>query len=110
MNVVGDVEGKTVVLLDDLIDTAGTLAEASQAVITRGARSVLAAGTHGLFSGPAIERIEKSQISQVIVTDTVPLSPKAAACKKVVQLSVAELLAETIRRIRGRDSLSSLFL
>lgn len=110
MNVVGDVDGKTVVLLDDLIDTAGTLAEASQAVISRGARAVLAAGTHGLFSGPAIERIEKSQILEVIVTDTVPLSARAAACKKVVQLSVADLLAETIRRIRGRDSLSSLFL
>lgn len=110
MNVVGEVEGKTAVILDDMIDTAGTLTEAAQAVLGRGARRVFAAATHGVFSGPAVERISKSAIDKVIVTDTIPLLPDAAACNKIVQLTVADLLAEAINRIHNYDSVSSLFV
>ncbi len=110
MNIVGDVDGKTAVLVDDMIDTAGTLTEAASAVIDHGAKRVLAAATHGVLSGPAIERIANSKIEKVIVTDTIPLSPEAAKCPKIVQLSVADLLAEAIFRIHNYDSVSSLFL
>lgn len=110
MNIIGEVEGKVALILDDMIDTAGTLSEAAHAVFDKGAIQVYAAATHGVLSGPAIERIEKSQIEKVIVTDTVPLSPEAAACQKIVQLSVADLLAEAIHRIHNYDSVSSLFI
>ena len=110
MNVIGEVKGKTCIILDDMIDTAGTLTEAVGAVLDRGAKQVYAAATHGVLSGPAIERLEKSPIKQVIVTDTIPLSPEAMKCKKIVQLSVADLLAEAIYRIHNYDSVSSLFL
>lgn len=110
MNIIGDVKGKTAVILDDMIDTAGTLTEAANAVLENGALKVFAAATHGVLSGPAIERIEKSKITQVIVTDTIPLSAEALACKKVKQLSVAELLAEAMHRIHNYDSVSSLFI
>lgn len=110
MNVVGEVEGRTAIILDDMIDTAGTLTEASHAVLDHGAKKVLAAATHGVLSGPAVERILKSEIERVIVTDTVPLSPEANSCKKLVQLSVADLLAEAIYRIHNYDSVSSLFI
>jgi len=110
MNVIGEVEGKIAIILDDMIDTAGTLTEASHAVLKMGAKKVFAAATHGVLSGPAVERIAKSQIEQVIVTDTIPLSESAAACKKIVQLSVADLLAEAIYRIHNYDSVSSLFV
>jgi ribose-phosphate pyrophosphokinase len=110
MNVIGEVAGKTVVILDDMIDTAGTLTEAANAVLERGATKVYAAATHGVLSGPAIERIQNSKIESVIVTDTIPLNEQAAACKKVVQLSVADLLAEAIYRIHNYDSVSSLFI
>ncbi|MCM2278062.1 MAG: ribose-phosphate pyrophosphokinase [Oligoflexia bacterium] len=110
MNIVGDVKGKTAVILDDMIDTAGTLTEAVNAVLDHGAREVFAAATHGVLSGPAIERLMASPIQQVIVTDTIPLSEQAAACRKVVQLSVADLLAEAIYRIHNYDSVSSLFI
>jgi ribose-phosphate pyrophosphokinase len=110
MNVVGDVEGKTAIILDDMIDTAGTLTEAVGAVLDHGATQVYAAATHGVLSGPAIERLQASKIQKVIVTDTVPLSPEAKGCKKIVQLSVADLLAEAIYRIHNYDSVSSLFL
>lgn len=110
MNVVGDVQGKTAVILDDMIDTAGTLTEAAHAVLQQGARKVYAAATHGVLSGPAIERIAGSSIERVIVTDTIPLSTEGGACGKVIQLSVADLLAEAIYRIHNYDSVSSLFI
>lgn len=109
MNIVGDVSGKSAIILDDMIDTAGTLTEASNAVLDHGAVRVFATATHGVLSGPAIERILASRIEQVIVTDTIPLSAAGAACAKVVQLSVAPLLAEAIQRIHHYDSVSSLF-
>lgn len=110
MNVIGEVEGKVAVILDDMIDTAGTLTEAAHTVLQKGASQVYAAATHGVLSGPAIERISNSAIERVIVTDTIPLSPEAAGCSKIVQLSVADLLAEAIYRIHNYDSVSSLFI
>lgn len=110
MNIVGDVEGKTAIILDDMIDTAGTLTEAAHAVLEQGAKKVYAAATHGVFSGPSIQRIESSKIEKVIVTDTIPLSNEAEKCGKIVQLSVAGLLAEAIHRIHNYDSVSSLFI
>ena len=110
MNVVGDVDGKFAIILDDMIDTAGTLTEAAHAVLEQGAKKVYAAATHGVLSGPAVERIKNSKIERVIVTDTIPLSPEAQACGKIVQLSVADLLAEAIHRIHNYDSVSSLFI
>ncbi len=109
MNVVGDVVGKTAVILDDMIDTAGTLTEAANAVLNYGATRVIAIATHGVLSGAAVERIEKSKIDKVIVTDTIPLSAAAQSCKKIDQVSIAPLLAEAIHRIHHYDSVSSLF-
>lgn len=110
MNVIGDVSGKTAIIVDDMIDTAGTLTEAAGAVISHGATKVYACATHGVLSGPAISRIMDSPIQRVIVTDTIPMSPEAAACGKIVQLSVADILAEAIYRIHNYDSVSSLFI
>jgi ribose-phosphate pyrophosphokinase len=110
MNIVGDVAGKIAVITDDMIDTAGTLAEAANAVHDRGATRIFAVATHGVLSGPAIERINNSRIEKVIVTDTIPLSENAKNCPKIVQLSVADLLAEAIYRIHNYDSVSSLFI
>ena len=110
MNIIGEVEGKVAIILDDMIDTAGTLTEAADAVFQKGATAVYAAATHGVLSGPAIERIQNSRVEKVIITDTIPLSPEAAACSKIVQLSVADVLAEAIHRIHNYDSVSSLFL
>ncbi len=110
MNIVGDVEGKVAIIIDDMIDTAGTLTEAAHAVLDQGATEVYAITTHGLLSGPAVERISKSRISRVIVTDTIPLKENARDCDKIVQLSVADLIAEAIHRIHNYDSLSSLFV
>ncbi len=110
MNVVGEVEGKVAIILDDMIDTAGTLTEAAHAVLEKGATKVFAAATHGVLSGPAIDRIMKSRIERVVVTDTIPLSPQAQKCEKIVQVSVAGLLAEAIHRIHNYDSVSSLFI
>lgn len=110
MNVIGDVQGKVTVLLDDMVDTAGTLTQAATALVDKGASRVYAYATHAVLSGPAVERISKSPIEQVVVTDTIPLSPAAAACPKIVQLSAARLLGEAIRRIHQADSLSSLFV
>lgn len=110
MNIVGDVEGKVAIILDDMIDTAGTLTEAAEAVLGHGATQVFAAATHGVLSGPAVERISKSRIESVIVTDTIPLSEEARKCSKITQLSVADLLAEAIYRIHNYDSVSSLFI
>ncbi|MBL7716410.1 MAG: ribose-phosphate pyrophosphokinase [Bdellovibrionales bacterium] len=110
MNIVGDVEGKVAIILDDMIDTAGTLTEAASTVLNHGATRVFAAATHGVLSGPAIDRIMASKIEKVIVTDTVPLSEEARKCGKFTQLSVADLLAEAIFRIHNYDSVSSLFI
>jgi ribose-phosphate pyrophosphokinase len=110
MNIIGDVEGRTCVIMDDMVDTANTLCEAARALKERGAVSVLAYCTHPVLSGPAISRIEASVIDELVVTDTIPLSPEAEACKKIRQISVAELLAETMRRICEDSSVSSLFV
>jgi ribose-phosphate pyrophosphokinase len=109
MNVVGDVKDKVAIILDDMIDTAGTLTEAANAVLSHGAREVYAAASHGVLSGPAIDRIRNSRIKKVIVTDTIPLREDAKDCDKFERVSVANLLAEAIYRIHHYDSVSSLF-
>ena len=109
MNIIGDVAGRTCLIMDDMVDTANTLCEASNALKEKGATRVLAYCTHPVLSGPAIERIENSAIDELVVTDTIPLSETASASKKIRQLSTAELLAETIRRINNEESVSSLF-
>ncbi len=110
MNVIGEVHGKIAVLLDDMIDTAGTLTQAANALTDKGAVKVYAYATHAVLSGPAVDRITKSSIEEVVVTDTIQLGPEAAACRKIRSLSVAALLAEAVRRIHCADSLSSLFV
>jgi ribose-phosphate pyrophosphokinase len=110
MNIIGDVAGKRAIILDDMIDTAGTLCEAVGAVLDHGALEVSAAATHGVLSGPAIDRILTSPIREVIVTDTIELSENARKCPKIKQLSIADLLAEAIHRIHNYDSVSSLFI
>ncbi|MGD1149024.1 MAG: ribose-phosphate pyrophosphokinase [Thermoanaerobaculaceae bacterium] len=110
MNIIGDVAGRTCVVVDDIIDTAGTLVKTAEVLAERGAARVLAAGVHPVLSGPAVERIEKSVVEQIIVTDTIPLNPAARGCAKIRQLSVAELLGEAIRRIHEAKSVSSLFV
>jgi ribose-phosphate pyrophosphokinase len=109
-NIIGEVEGKTCVLVDDMIDTAGTLCLAAQALKDDGAIKVVAYITHAILSGAAIERITKSALDELIVTDTIPLSKAAQECGRIRQLSVAALLAETIRRIRDEESVSSLYV
>ena len=109
MNVIGDVEGKSCVIVDDMVDTAGTLSQASFALKDRGAKKVLAYATHAVLSGNAIENIEKSEIDELVVTDTIKLSDAAEKSKKVRQLSVSNLLAESIARVHSEESLSSLF-
>ncbi|MAD60063.1 MAG: phosphoribosylpyrophosphate synthetase [Myxococcales bacterium] len=109
MNVIGDVEGGDIVLVDDMIDTAGTICQAAQVLKERGARTVLAATTHPVLSGPAIQRLSESMIDQVIVTNTIPLNQDAKQCEKIKVLSVAPLFAEAIKRIHDLNSVSSLF-
>ncbi len=109
MNIIGDVEGRSCVIMDDIVDTAGTLTEAAKALKQRGAARVIAYCTHPVLSGSAIERIENSVIDELVVTDTIPLKPDAQACKKIRQIGTAELIAETIRRITEGSSVSSLF-
>ena len=109
MNVVGEVKDKIAIILDDMIDTAGTLTEAANAVLGQGAREVYAAATHGVLSGPAVERIRSSNIRKVILADTIPLREDARACDKFAQVSVSHLIAEAIYRIHHYDSVSSLF-
>jgi ribose-phosphate pyrophosphokinase len=109
MNIIGDVAGRTCVIMDDMVDTANTLCEAASALKKKGAVKVVAYCTHPVLSGPAIERINASELDELVVTDTIPLREEAANCKKVRQLSVAQLMAETIRRISNEDSVSSLF-
>ena len=110
MNVVGDVSGRVCIIADDIIDTAGTIQKAAQALMNNGASRVLASAVHGVLSGPAIARIEASPIDKLIVTNTIPLNGDKAACGKIVVLSVARLLAQAIRSIHEETSLSKLFV
>ncbi|WP_414040125.1 ribose-phosphate pyrophosphokinase [Acidithiobacillus sp. M4-SHS-6] len=110
MNIIGDVQGRTCVIVDDMVDTANTLCEAAHALKAQGAVKVCAYCTHPVLSGPAMARIERSDLDELVVTDTIPLRPDARASSKIRVLSVAELLAETIRRIAEEDSVSSLFM
>ncbi len=110
MNIIGDVEGRTCVLVDDLVDTAGTLGQAAKALKDKGATKVVAYCTHPVLSGPAVENIIKSELDELVVTDTIPLSKAAAKCGRIRQLSIAELLAETMRRVSNEESVSSLFM
>ena len=109
MNIIGDVQGRTCLIVDDMIDTANTLCKAASALKERGAERVLAYATHPVFSGEAATRIASSDIDQVVVTDTIPLSPIAEACPKIRQVTIAGLLAETVRRISNEESVSYLF-
>jgi ribose-phosphate pyrophosphokinase len=110
MNIVGDVRDRTCVMVDDIIDTAGTLTEGARALLEAGARHVYAAVTHPVLSGPAIKRIEESPLEEVVVTDTIPLRAEARECGKVQVVSIASLLGEAIRRITNEESVSSLFV
>jgi ribose-phosphate pyrophosphokinase len=110
MHIIGEVEGRTCVLMDDLVDTAGTLCEAAEALKNHGAKRVLAYCTHAVLSGPAVDRIGNSKIDELVVTDTIPLRAQAKACNRIRQLSIAELFAESMRRIASEDSVSSLFM
>jgi ribose-phosphate pyrophosphokinase len=110
MNIIGEVTGKTCVLIDDMVDTAGTLCVAAQALKEEGALKVVAYITHAVLSGGAVERIATSALDELVVTDTIPLSDAAKECPRIRQLSVASLLAETIRRIRDEESVSSLYI
>ena len=110
MNVIGDVKGRTCLIVDDLVDTANTLCEAAHALKDQGAKKVVAYCVHPVLSGKAIERISNSALDELVVTDTIPLSAAAQACKRIRQLTVAPLLAETMRRISEGDSVSSLFV
>lgn len=110
MNIIGDVEGRTCVMVDDLVDTAGTLCKAAKALKDHGANRVVAYCTHPVLSGPAVENIEKSVLDELVVTDTIPLCPTASDCSRIRVLSVAEMLAETIRRIAVGESVSSLYV
>jgi len=110
MNIIGEVKGRTCLLMDDLVDTAGTLCEAADALKQHGATKVLAYCTHPVLSGPAVERINKSKLDELVVTDTIPLSEAGEGCSKIRQLTISELLAEAMRRIASEDSVSSLFM
>jgi len=110
MHIIGDVEGRSCVLIDDLVDTAGTLCKAAKALKQHGAERVVAYCTHPVLSGPAAQNIEDSQLDELVVTNTIPLRPDARRCAKIRQLSIAELLAETMRRIANDESVSSLFV
>jgi ribose-phosphate pyrophosphokinase len=110
MNVIGDVEGRTCLVVDDMIDTAGTLVKTVEALIEKGATKVFATATHAVLSGPAVDRIEKSHLEEVVLTNTVPLTAEKRKCKKIRTLSVAKLLAEAVRSIHDETSVSVLFI
>jgi ribose-phosphate pyrophosphokinase len=110
MNIIGDVEDRTCVLVDDMVDTAGTLCLAAKALKGRGARAVVAYCTHAVLSGKAIANIQGSELDELVVTDTIPLNDEAAACPRIRQLSVAALLGESINRMSSGQSLSSMFI
>jgi len=110
MHIIGEVEGQTCLIVDDMIDTAGTLCQAAAALKAHGSGDVYATATHAVLSGPALERINQSCLKEVVVTNTIPVGDKLAGCERLRQLSVANLLAEAIRRIHGEESVSSLFI
>lgn len=110
MHVIGDVNGKTAILMDDMVDTAGTLCNGAATLLANGAREVHACCSHPVLSGPAVERITKSDLKSLVVTNSIPLRPEAQACDKIKVLSVSALLADAIRRIHNEDSVSSLFI
>ena len=110
MHIIGDVRDRTCIIVDDLVDTAGTLCQAAEALKDHGARAVIAYATHPVLSGPAVERINGSVIDELVVTDTIPLGEEATASPKIRQLGTAELLAETLRRIHEEESVSSLYV
>jgi ribose-phosphate pyrophosphokinase len=109
MNLIGEVAGKDCIIIDDIIDTAGTLCGAARALADEGAKRVVACASHGVFSGPAVQRIAESPLAEVVVTDSIALSDAAKGCPKIRQLSIARLLGEAIKRIHSSDSVSSLF-
>ncbi|MBI3755332.1 MAG: ribose-phosphate diphosphokinase, partial [Deltaproteobacteria bacterium] len=110
MNIIGDIDGKICILLDDMIDTAGTITQGAEALMKQGAKEVYACCTHPVFSGPAIDRLKKSSIKEVLVTNTIPLSDEAKKLNKITSLTVAPLLGEAIKRIHYGESVSSLFV
>ncbi len=110
MNIIGEVRGKHCLIVDDLVDTAGTLVKGVEALLTQGAKSVTACATHAVLSGPAVERISSSQLRELVVTNSIPLSASAAGCEKIRSLSVAPLLARAIRSIHDGGSISTLFI
>jgi ribose-phosphate pyrophosphokinase len=110
MNIIGDVRDRSCVIVDDLVDTAGTLCRAAAALKEAGACRVVAYCTHAVLSGPAVDNITASQLDELVVTNTIPLRPQAKACPKIRQLSIGELLAETMRRVSNEESVSSLFI
>ena len=110
MNIIGDVEGRSCVIIDDLVDTAGTLCQAARALKDHGAKTVVAYTTHPVLSGAAVENIENSVLDEIVVTDTIPLRPEAKACKRIRQLSISGMLAESMRRISSEESVSSLYM
>jgi ribose-phosphate pyrophosphokinase len=110
MAVIGDVEGKRVIILDDMVDTAGTLAEAAQAIMRNGAKEVHASCAHPVLSGPAVRRIKDSELKSLVVTDTIPLKSEALSCDKIKVLSIAPLVGEAIIRSHKGDSVTSLFV
>jgi ribose-phosphate pyrophosphokinase len=109
MNVIGEVDGKHCVLIDDIVDTAGTLCKAADALVKNGAVSVSAFATHGVLSGPAVANIDASTISEVVVTDSIQPSDAVVACEKIRAMTTAELLGEAIRRVSNEESVSTLF-
>jgi len=110
MNIIGEVEGRTCVIMDDMVDTAGTLCKAAQALKDQGAAQVFAYCTHPVLSGNAVQRVADSVLDELVVTDTIPLREDAKACKRIRQISIAELMAETMLRISNEESVSSLFM
>lgn len=109
MNIIGDVNGRTCILVDDMVDTAGTLCQAASALKEYGAKKVVAYCTHAVLSGPAIDRISKAELDEIVVTDTIPLTEAGKACEKVRQLTISGILAEAIRRVNNEESISAMF-
>jgi len=110
MHIIGEVEGRTCILVDDMVDTAGTLCKAAEALKENGAKKVVAYATHAVLSGPAIDNLNNSKMDELVITDTIPLSEAGRSCKKIRQLSLAPMLAECVRRINNEESLSAMFI
>lgn len=109
MHIIGEIENRTCLLVDDMVDTAGTLCNAASALKERGAKTVVAYATHAVLSGPAIERLNNSDMDELVVTDSIPLSADAKKCKVIRQLTLSNMLAEAMRRISNEESLSAMF-